>query len=178
MIVWLHWIGAVYYSPRSFMQEAEKMGVSRRVPKRDLKMMNWGDKIYCVTREKGEPDAVVFAYFFIEQIYGLLTTDLKPEILAKIYYIDDPQDIQTEERGCGDLQPGALYATTTAKVEDLSDYSSEPQVRGGLKVLPQPWPVILGMPAFRGFRKFDEKRFLADIEESPTRPRLRNMYYA
>ncbi len=178
MIVWLHWIGAVYYTPHSFIKEAEKMGVSRRVPKRDLKMMNWGDKVYCVTKEKREINPVVFAYFFVEQIYGLLTKDLTPEILGKIYYIDDPQDLQKEERGCGNLEPGGLYAMTSATVEKLAEYHSQPQIRGGLKVLPKPWPVIVGMPAFRGFRKFDEKGFLADIEESPGRPRLRKMYYA
>ncbi len=178
-MIWLHWIGAAYYTIPSFIAEAEKMGVSRRVPTRDLKKMNWGDKIYCVTKEKkGLKDPIIFAYFIVEQIYGIQTKDLPDEIRPKVYYVDEARDLQTEERGCGDLVPGGIYAMTTATVEDLSDYAAEPQVRGGLKVLPEPWPVIVGMPPFRGFRPFDEMRFLADIAGVEGRPRLRNMYYA
>lgn len=178
MTVWLHWIGAVHYSIESFIAEAEKMGVSRRITALNLRKMEWGDKVYCVLRGKGEFHPVVFGYFFVETIYGIQTKDLIPEIVNKVYYVADPLDLQDEKRGCGDLQPGGLYATTTATVEELADASEEPQVRGGLKVLPKPWPVIVGMPPFRGFRPFDEERFLADCSESKTRPRLRNMYYA
>lgn len=178
MITWLHWVGAVHYSIKSFIAEANKMGVSRRVAAPVLKRMNWGDKIYCAIREKGEIHPVVFGYFFVETIYGIQTKDLIPEIETKVYYVADPLDLQDEKRGCGDLEPGGLYATTTATVEELADASQEPQVRGGLKVLPKPWPVLVGMPPFRGFRPFDEARFLTDVISSKTRPRLRNMYYA
>ncbi len=178
MTVWLHWIGATHYTINSFVNEANKMGVSRRVPQRDLRMMEWGDKIYCVTKQKHKVNPVIFAYFTIETIYGIQTNDLPDDIGSKVYYVSDPTDIQTEKRGCGHLVRGGLYATTTASVEELASYSDEPQVQGGLKVLPEPWPIIWGMPPFRGFRKFDETKFLADIAASEGRPHLRSMYYA
>lgn len=178
MTCWIHWIGAGHYTINSFVNEANKMGVSRRVPQRDLKMMEWGDKIYCVTKQKNRANPVIFGYFTIETIYGIQTNDLPDEIINKVYVVGDPADIQTEKRGCGYLVRGGLYATTIATVEELADYSSEPQIRGGLKLLPEPWPIMWGMPSFRGFRKFDEESFLADIAESTGRPHLRDMYYA
>ena len=178
MTVWLHWIGATHYTINSFINEANKMGVSRRVPQRDLRMMEWGDKIYCVTKQKSKVNPVIFAYFTIETIYGIQTNDLPDDLINKVYIVGDPADVQTEKRGCGHLVSGGLYATTTTSVEELASYSNEPQVRGGLKVLPEPWPIIWGMPPFRGFRKFDEEKFLADIAASEGRPHLRSMYYA
>jgi hypothetical protein len=178
MTAWLHWIGAAYYTIDSFIDEASRMGVSRRVPQRDLKKMEWGDKVYCVTRQKGKKNPVIFAYFIVETIYGIQTKDLPPDIGSKIHYIDDPRTLQVEKRGCGYLKPGGLYATTTAKIEELAEYSDEPQVQGGLKILPEPWPILWGMPPFRGFRPFDEEQFIKDVGASLGRPRLRSLYYA
>jgi hypothetical protein len=50
MAAWLHYIGG-NYTPRRFVIEARKHGVSRRIPARLLKSISWGDKVYCATWE-------------------------------------------------------------------------------------------------------------------------------
>ena len=43
---WLHWIGNSHYSISKFIKEAKKLGVSRRVPQRTLRNMEWGSDLF------------------------------------------------------------------------------------------------------------------------------------
>lgn len=47
-MTWLHYIGG-RYTPKGFIEEARKYGVSRRIPALFLKSLTWGDRVYCAT---------------------------------------------------------------------------------------------------------------------------------
>lgn len=174
---WLTWIGNIHYTIPQFIKEAKTMGVSRRVPRHMLKGMNWGDKVYLASKERGKKNPVVFGYFFIEELIGIQTDDLPDELKAKIQVMG-PGPLLIQKRGCGTVAIGGFYATT-ASVEDLADYAQEPMIHcRGLKVFPKPWPVLWGMPSFRGFRAFDGKQFLEDVMANRKKPRLKHFYYA
>jgi len=68
---WLHWIGNQYYSIKTFIEEAELIGVSRRVPEKMLRKMKWGDTIFLASKEKNLKSPVIFGYFKLERIQGI-----------------------------------------------------------------------------------------------------------
>jgi len=68
---WLHWIGNQYYSIEKFINEAELIGVSRRVPQKMLRKMKWGDTIFLASKEKKLKSPVIFGYFKLERIQGV-----------------------------------------------------------------------------------------------------------
>jgi len=81
---WLHWMGNIYYSIESFIEEARSIGVSRRVPKKTLKKMKWGDTIFLASKEKGLKAPVIFGYFSLHMIQGIkVDMDSLPEHLQK-----------------------------------------------------------------------------------------------
>lgn len=173
---WLHWIGNAYYSIDSFINEALSMGVSRRIPKHILKVMDWGDRVYCVSRLPKKVSPVCFGYFKIEIIYGIKTFDMPEKMQETIEVVWDGP-ILSQQRGCGTVQAGGYYAATASSVEELAEYGDEPQIQGGFKVFPEPWPEFFKMPPFRGFRRFNHKSFLEDVLASSGRPRLKKFYY-
>lgn len=96
-------------------------------------------------------------------------------------------------RGCGIRVEGGIYIVTTAEIEELTDYIdvSNANIEGKLIILPRPWPTLVHLKPFRGYRGFDKKRFFRDLEIEPQiivsqidkselikRPRLKNCYYA
>ncbi|MQY69682.1 MAG: hypothetical protein GH145_02310 [Firmicutes bacterium] len=103
-------------------------------------------------------------------------------------------------RGCGVRVEGGIYIVTDAEIEELADYvdMTNANIEGKLYIFPKPWPALVNLKPFRGFRGFDKTRFFKDIninqlERGPTatehfrqlekpphlaRPRLKNCYYA
>lgn len=94
-------------------------------------------------------------------------------------------------RGCGIRVEGGIYIVTTAEIEELTDYMdvSNANIEGKLIILPKPWPTLVHLKPFRGYRGFDEHRFWYDIQlenfrySTPEgiilkRFRLKNCYYA
>jgi len=94
---------------------------------------------------------------------------------------------------------GGIYIVTHASIEELTDYidMSDADVGGKLFIFPKPWPILVPLKPFRGFRGFDKWRFFRDIdltdktrlrkilhldvkiaELGKKRVRLNNCYYA
>lgn len=107
------------------------------------------------------------------------------------------------KRGSGLRIEGGLYIVTTAEIEELVYYmdASHPQsginIEGKLVIFPKPYPTLLPVKPFGGFRGFDKWRFFRDIELTDKvrirkvphldmkiaefgkkRARLKNCYYA
>jgi len=104
------------------------------------------------------------------------------------------------KRGCGVRVEGGLYIVTEAEIAELVDYVdlSDANIEGELMLFPKPYPTLVTLKPFRGFRGFDKKWFfkdlaidqlehgvsakeyLAKVDKPPhlTRPRLHNCYYA
>ncbi len=104
------------------------------------------------------------------------------------------------KRGCGVRVEGGIYIVTTAEIQELTDYIdiSEANIEGELIIFPKPYPTLIHLKPFRGFRGFDKERFFRDVsineleqgvsakgyfsnlDKAPplTRPRLKNCYYS
>lgn len=103
------------------------------------------------------------------------------------------------KRGCGVRVEGGIYIVTTAEIEELADYMdiSDANIEGKLVIFPKPYPTLVNLKPFRGFRGFDKKRFFYDLQieklklfgpprvSDPSwkmhllkRVRLKNCYYA
>lgn len=175
--IWLHWIGNAHYSVANFIKEARKMGVSRRVPMKILRNMEWGDRIYLVSRVPGLRSPVVFGYFEVDRLVGIKIEDMPDELKNKVENVDDPNSdfMFVEERGCGYVIIGGYYVTALG-VEELAEYADEDtMVKGGLKIFPKPWVTLFKMPPFRGFREFNADAFHKDIDEGQRK--LKRYYY-
>jgi len=108
----LHFIGLRYYTVQSFIEEAEKWGVSRAIPPRILKQFRWGDKIYLAIHTKREdengnriPVATVFGFFTIDGINLKASPRLHKAVMDDprvhiVKYYDYSGSISVE-RGCG-----------------------------------------------------------------------------
>jgi len=94
------------------------------------------------------------------------------------------------KRGCGVRVEGGLYIVTDAEIEELIDYAdmSDANIEGRLYIFPKPYPTLVPLKPFRGFRGFDKETFLSDLRIEAgllpedgvwtRRPRLKNCYYA
>ena len=182
----LHWIGAEYYSIPEFVSEARKWGVSRRIKPQTLKAMEWGERIYLVSREKGLKAPVIFGYFRLERVRGIRLDEetralLEEETGKRIEVVSSDLSLLVK-RGCGYCQTGGLYLTTSASVKELTHYGNpkDPELQGRLVIFPKAYPALKNLKAFRGFRPFDGEAFRRDLADSgrPGRPILEDLYYA
>ncbi len=69
------------------------------------------------------------------------------------------------KRGCGVRIEGGLYIVTDASIEELTDYidMSDANIEGKLYIFPKPYPALVNLKPFRGYRGFDKKRFFRDL---------------
>jgi len=174
---WLHWMGNTHYSVANFIKEARKIGVSRRVPLKILRNMEWGDRIYLVSRVPGLTSPVVFGYFEVDRLVGIQIDEMPEELRKKVENVEDPDSdfMFVEKRGCGFVVIGAFYATSLG-VEELAEYADkDTMVKGGLKIYPKPWVTLFKMPPFRGYREFNADEFHKDINEG--QKKLKRYYY-
>lgn len=178
---WLHWIGNSYYSIASFIKEAERLGVSRRVPSNVIKKMDFGDRIYCISREPNLKSPVVFGYYDITKFQGLhIDWGKVPDHLQPRTIEASPFSIQ--ERGCGTIREGGLYAIGIPSVKKLESYVSsvdgDPLAQGALVVYPKPWPMMPTIKPFRGFRPFKGDDFVKALPAgTDKRPKIKGGFY-
>ncbi|RKY57538.1 MAG: hypothetical protein DRP94_08610 [Candidatus Latescibacterota bacterium] len=50
MSTYLHYVGGLY-TPEKFVEEARRIGVSRRIPLRSIRNLKWGDEVLCASWE-------------------------------------------------------------------------------------------------------------------------------
>jgi len=100
-ILYIDWIGKIYYTEGTFIQEAEKQGVSRRFPAFQGKSIKWGDRIYVAIKDESSNACKLFGYYTVDKIF-VSKEDLPKIPLDRIEYINEfftPEEISRE---CGD----------------------------------------------------------------------------
>lgn len=107
---WIHWIGKSYYTINSFKQEADIVGVSRRVDLRIMAKMNWGDKIYCAMLDG--KTGVIFGSFRIDKIGGL-SGEASKAIRENFRFEVINNEVITITRRCGNYNAVATCAVKT-----------------------------------------------------------------
>lgn len=168
---WLHWIGQQYYTAETFIDEAQRIGITRRVSLQVLKGMSWGDIVSCVQKPKNIKGGAVFLEFPITSLSGLTggAIDWIRESGTKIIKVSDGGDFV--DRGCGEYETGAAYSVRLSlpelarmlefmkqKGEDIGKLMvgcSADRVR----VVSEPRPVLNALPFRQGFRSWNRRGF-------------------
>lgn len=185
MTTWLHFVGRQYYQPRTFIAEAKKYGVTRRVALKVLKKMHYGDEVYLATYNN---HAEIFGLFCIQTISGL-----SKEAVAKIHEKYQCTQVsgggRVVQRGCGSYIEGPTYnvdASLREIAETLESVENPGLLMVGGKFYPHPRVRLRDIPFMQGFRQFDNEKFTTALEEwkevfghLPTKkiPLLKGLFY-
>jgi hypothetical protein len=183
---WLHFIGGYYKSEDKFVKEAQRFGISRRVPAQVIRGMEFGDRLIFLRYVKGQQ-----AFAFAEAVIVGLT--LEGGIAKKVGdRLIDEGKAQYEEGGgmvsreCGSyFVLGTYHVNATLKetmdiaqdiyAEQAKESGREPEplfVMVNAKLVKQySQPVYLSpSPKFtRGFIRSDNSSFIAPADFSPDR---------
>jgi len=167
---WLHWIGKQYYTMNSFIKEAEKYSVSRRISLQQLRSMHWGDTVYCAMLDG--KTGVIFGYFKVKQITGL---DPKTSERVRDRYACELLDNggYAVSRSCGEYATGATYsisadieeiANEVMNVENEKENKSKLMISGHFNIIE---PIrILDIPFRQGFRTINGKSLIYQAENN------------
>ena len=161
-MIWLHYVGG-FYTPKKFIAEAKKLGISRRVAPNVARFMNYGDVVKLLDWNKGQP--LLFAEFVISgismdaQISEQLTQELIQEGKARLI----SQGGNTVVRECGSYVASATYEIDIdlgEVVEKADEIAAKLQIKpkymltGHLTHIYNPPTVLNPAPRFtRGFIK-------------------------
>lgn len=187
---WLHFVGKTYYTRGTFVREAKKYGVTRRVSLNVLKNMAWGDRVLLAIMDGKTP--IVFGEFRIERISGLSAEAVSAlERLGLLQEIIDFGGIFVK-RGCGCYVTGPTRSTNATIREivqtlealmasgELED-PGKPMVSG--KFILHPLVRLKDIRFRQGFRLFDyetfEVAYKTEKEKNPGRsiPAVKGHFY-
>jgi hypothetical protein len=166
----LHFVGKEYYGRGSFVREARKHGVSRRIALHELRRMRWGDRVLLAIRDG--KSSLVFGSFRVTRLSGLSAE--ATAAVEKRFGVEKISDGGAfVERGCGCYIEGPLYSVRAdlpalaALLEELKSSGVDigrPMVAGAFE--PHEPVRLRNVPHRQGFRPFDYGRFAAAVEEA------------
>ncbi len=75
---WLHFVGKTYYTPEQYIEEALRIGASRKTNARVFRQMTWGDRVFLAQgdmRKKNRTSpfngSTIFGFFTVSTLGGL-----------------------------------------------------------------------------------------------------------
>jgi hypothetical protein len=161
MGTWYHYVGG-FYNPQSFLREALKYGVARRVPPAQARAMRYGDRVVLLHWDGGKPKA--FAAFEITRL--VIEGEVGQEVLSqlKARLVDAGGRVVVRE--CGSYISGPTWVVE----EDIPDIMAQAEriakerglplmvMVGGriVEVYKPPRPLPASFPFFRGFKRVSE----------------------
>lgn len=161
---WIHWLGVKYYSISSFIDEARRMGVSRRIPPQVLKGMSWGDSIFMIGESPKFPGyGILFGKFYVDRVKFATKSKKVKEDLQELMLRSKVKLIceapHTDKRGCGTETSGGYYLKSSAKVKEIGEIlakgkGSRVNIAGPLYVFKK--PILLKITPFRGYRSIEQ----------------------
>lgn len=170
MSAWLHFIGRQYYSRASFIREAEKYGVTRRVSLHTLARMNWGDLVALAIKESRTP--VLFGTFHISRLSGL--SPQASDIVRDLFRCEVIQGQERHvERECGDYyELGITVIVHEAPLPEIARALIDAKKRGidigkpmvGGVFQAHELVYLKDIPHQQGFRPFDWPAFVKALE--------------
>ena len=108
-MLWLHFVGG-YYKRASFVEEAKRQGITRRIAPNQAKGMTFGDVVRLATW--GQKGARAFGAFRVEQL--TLSADIAADVAVELEKQGRAtlQDMggRTIVRQCGSYQVGPTWA--------------------------------------------------------------------
>ena len=192
MSTYLHYVGGLY-TPEKFVEEAKRIGVSRRIPLRSIRNLKWGDEVLCATWEPykavlieggeekehsagfKEGKARVFCSFKVTRLF-VEDPDINYVLLAELHFIrgkvlkEVSSGVMQVERECGTYYVSGSVLVS-ASIEEIYEILSviAPKAKvmiGGELYREFSPPVVLdGVPFTRTLYKlWDEKTELKEGE--------------
>ncbi len=191
---WLRWIEKKEFANTvEFLSHVRKHGISLRISLTELHGKSWNDEIYCITKiRKSEPGSV-FCVFPVIQVSGLSR---------------EVWDLAKSKFSCSEFDPGGGFMndvdeplmlgatwTVNANIQDLCTVLKGAQARGidigklTVGCSPEefstpdlPWVKLSQVKKFKGFREFDDYKYLRDVRRANTagerRISLASLYFA
>lgn len=181
-MTWLHFIGKSFYSSiAKFEKEARAIGISRRVDKRILLKMNYGDKVYLFQGDKKR--SICFGFFIIDSISGDIAPVINELKESGLIELTSPGGIVIN-RGCGSYMAGPTYACSDSNItlneiaQLLLKYESKNILLcGSYHDLDS--QIKTTIPFQMGYRAFDENAFFGAFNELNGKARkvVRGQFY-
>jgi len=166
---WATYVGG-YYTKKKFVEESQRLGVSRRAPASLVKQMCFGDTVMVLDWQRGEP--VVFAEFTITGLVlpGAITEKVAEQLEAEGKIKSKSEGGGLVVRECGKYELGSSYevdadcgeiVTLAEQANEEREEQGEPTipleilVQGRLTRIVEP-PEMLpdGYPFYRGFSRW------------------------
>lgn len=158
---WLHFIGKTYYpTTEAFADEARKYGISRRIDKRIMQRMNFGDRVFLFQKIEGRDYSKMFGYFVIDRVLGSNINEII-RTLNRNGKVDDSKYEEREiYRRCGLYKITAEHnveITIPDITEMIAEFGAQDVMIGGeFQGLDDVYSEISFQ---QGFRQFDYKSF-------------------
>jgi len=159
---YLMFVGVNFYTPNSFIKEARRMGVCKRIPMLPRGVVKGKSRVFLVSGNK------IFAYFVVRGISYIvgsgvdLPKALKERGVTAYTYVEGGFG-GMDERGCGSLAVEAMYLLSEEDMEKSQDLAKRGTLEGNIVVLDEPIPTSLRR--FRGYRCIDGDILLAGKPE-------------
>lgn len=174
---WLHFVGRTYYTREQYVEEALRLGSSRRASSRVLRQVAWGDRIFLAQGDMKRKDRVtpfegtnILGYFTLTTVGGIPLETLEMIAEDQGFQITNapiPASASTRRR-CGTYLLGPSIKNTTFLVSALPDYEDEDEAPAYLlqgKFTPiEDGPTLVDIGFRWGFRRFDGTQYLANLD--------------
>lgn len=153
------WVGRRYYTIKSFVEEAKRLGCCKRIPPGFPKHLVMGkSRVYLVhdTTEEGKPrkrrKPRVFAYYVVRGVEAVRRKGFPSKELEKmgVRPVDRRTVLRRPSRGCGFQVPGGLYLVSAEDMDKVPDRVKKGDLGETVKrIVP---PVETSLKRYRGFR--------------------------
>jgi len=187
----IHFVGNSYYSKKDFVKEANKYGITRKIPFQSFKSMNLGDRVFLT--QGGKNGSKVFGYFTIDKI-TLENKDLIKKMCDNdLLYMDESFGGHVNvDRGCGSYcVTGAYIMADPGRVMSYlklleKDEVGNVMIGGQFHALDtvgiNKEEIATNIPFKMGIRPFDfagfKKATVSQIQANKKRIRTVGMFYA
>lgn len=158
----LIWVGKEHYSPESFIEEAKRMGVCRRVPFAPLGIIPDVSFVFLAHRDaiktEDGTEPGIFACYTVGSMMFVIKpgTEVNDELAVRgidTYEYKEGGFGFNDERGCGSLKVDGVYLLGESDMNAVRDLAQSSSLAGHIEVFDIPIP--LSAKYFRGYRYVD-----------------------
>ena len=141
----LIWVGKEHYTVDSFITEAHKMGVSRRVPFAPLGATPGKSRVF-LAHEETSIGPALFGWFTLQNVVFVVApgTELEREFKERgitTYELHEGNFGTQDERGCGSLSIGGIYLLGEEDMNKVRDLAKSSKLEGRINVFEHPIPI-------------------------------------
>jgi len=141
----LIWVGKEHYTVDSFVTEARKMGVSRRVPFAPLGATPGKTRVF-LAHEETSIGPALFGWFTLQNVVFVVTpgTELEREFKERgitTYELREGGFGTQDERGCGSLSGGGIYLLSEEDMNKVRDLAKSSKLEGHINIFEHPIPI-------------------------------------